>query len=127
MSAEDNDQWAKAKHEALGVLTVRANEQDPITYKEFVKKIKAIPDLKYHGDPRLDELLDEISLEEDEAGRGLISVLVVNTAFPHLPSDGFFELAAGRHPPDASRQEIFERASLYRHRRQRRQDLWQQR
>ncbi len=86
--------------------TARAREL--ITYKKFVRKITAIPDLGYHGDNRLDQLLDEVSLEEDRAGRGLISVLVVELAFPNLPSDGFYELARPRHPPGTSRQSIFE-------------------
>jgi hypothetical protein len=101
-------QWEEAKSQAITVLTKCARSGETIPYSRFVKRIKAIPDLNYHGDTRLDRLLDEISLQEDDAGRGLISALVVEKVFPNLPSDGFFELASPRHPPGTSRREIFE-------------------
>ncbi len=112
MNAGTDSDWEKAKQQAVNFLRKKAREDGPpakqtVTYKQFVKRIKAIT-LEYHGDPRLAELLDEISLDEDKAGRGLISVLVVQLAFPHLPSDGFFDLAAPRHPPGTKRREIFE-------------------
>lgn len=100
--------WEEAKREAKRVLTTLARDRTTIPYSRFVKKIKAIPDLKYHGDERLDSLLDEISLEEDAAGRGLLSVLVVEKTHPYLPSDGFFELATHRHPKGTRHREIFE-------------------
>jgi hypothetical protein len=107
-------QWEQAKREALRVLRKKARAEDTIPYSRFVRRIKAI-DLKYYGDDRLDQLLDEISLEEDTAGRGLISALVVEVT-TRRPSDGFYELAKSRHPPGTSRQEIFEaeRDAVYR-------------
>ncbi len=107
MSASSSD-WERAREQALEVLSRRARDRDTITYKEFARKIKAIPDVRYHGDERLDRLLDEVALDEDAAGRGLISVLVVLAAFPSLPSDGFYELAETRHAPGTPRGTIFE-------------------
>ena len=108
MPAEDNDQWREAKRQALRVLTAKAKARETITYKLFVRRIKALPGLRFHGDERLDKLLDEISLDEDKAGRGLISVLVVELV-TDMPSDGFFELAAPRYSPGTGRREMFER------------------
>jgi hypothetical protein len=102
-----DSQWEEAKRQALRVLTKAARQRRTISYSRFVKRIKAIK-LEYHGDPRLRQLLDEISVDEDRAGRGLISALVVEATFPKMPSDGFFELAAPRHPPGTKRQRIFE-------------------
>lgn len=104
----DDATWTNAKEQAIEILSATARDEETIPYGEFVRHIKAIPDLEYHGDPRLDELLDEISLEEDANGRGLISVLVVGKSFPHLPSDGFWKLAVPRHPEGTSKREIFE-------------------
>jgi hypothetical protein len=111
---EEGAQWEQGKREALRVLRKKARAEETIFYSRFVRRIKAI-DLKYHGDDRLDQLLDEISLEEDKAGRGLISALVVEVT-TNRPSDGFYELAQSRHPPGTSPQEIFEaeRDAVYR-------------
>lgn len=106
----DDDKWQDAKRQALKVLRQCAEAQDTITYKQFVKKIKAIPDLAFHGDGRMDHLLDEVSREEFAEGRGLISVLVVETAFPHMPSDGFFALAKAYYPNGMERRKLFEAA-----------------
>jgi hypothetical protein len=116
LKAAEGTQWEEAKRQAIRVLRKRAADREPIYYSQFVRKIKAIPDLQYHGDERLDRLLDEIAIEEEKAGRGLISVLVVEKMSPNLPSDGFFELASPRHPPGTSRSEIFEveRDQVYR-------------
>lgn len=67
--------------------------------QKVVRKIKALPDLDYHGDLRLDHLLDEISL---------ISVLVMELAFPNLPACGFWGLARPRYPAGTSDHKIFE-------------------
>ena len=88
-----------------------ARDDETITYTVFVRrlnrKVQGL-DLRPHDDERLDDLLDAISIEEERDGRGLISVLVVELAFPGLPSDGFFELAAPRHLPGTKKRVIFE-------------------
>jgi hypothetical protein len=56
-------------------------------------------------DTLLNHLLDEISREEDSAGRGMLSVIVVHKTGDHMPGPGFFELAKalGREIPDKER------------------------
>jgi hypothetical protein len=44
-------------------------------------------------DPRLFHLLGEISSEEDAAGRGMLTVIVVHKVGDMQPGPGFFELA----------------------------------
>jgi hypothetical protein len=41
-------------------------------------------------------MLDALSTEEDEGGRGLITVMVVHRSGDYQPGPGFFELAKGR-------------------------------
>ena len=62
-------------------------------YSELVRCINAIP-MEAH-DPRLFELLGEISEEEDAAGRGMMSAIVVHKVGDMEPGSGFFELAQG--------------------------------
>jgi molybdopterin synthase catalytic subunit len=57
----------------------------------LVKKIKSIK-LDAH-DPRLFHMLGEISSEEDTAGRGMLTVVVVHKVGDMQPGPGFFELA----------------------------------
>ncbi len=85
-------QWADAKAEATAVLRERARgrSNQTISYSDLVDQIKAIK-LEAH-DVRLAHMLGEISAEEDAAGRGLLTVLVVHKGDVR-PGDGFFELA----------------------------------
>lgn len=85
-------QWQDAKAEATAVLKARASRRSnqTISYSDLVDQIKAIK-LEPH-DARLADLLGEISSEEDAAGRGMLTVLVVHKDDVR-PGDGFFELA----------------------------------
>src|SRR5439155_26597534 len=66
----------------------RANQT--ISYSDLVDQIKTI---KLEArDARLAHMLGEISTEEDAAGRGMLTVLVVHKGDVR-PGDGFFELA----------------------------------
>ena len=47
-------------------------------------------------DPRLFNFLGQISSEEDENGRGLLTVIVVHKYGDMQPGPGFFELAKSR-------------------------------
>ncbi|MGO8450663.1 hypothetical protein ACC779_12200 [Rhizobium ruizarguesonis] len=85
--------WKKAKAEALTVLRQRAKRADPITYSDLVSKISAVR-MEPH-DPRLAHFLGEISAEEHESGRPLITALVVHK-HDLQPGKGFFELARSR-------------------------------
>lgn len=47
-------------------------------------------------DPRFHLLLDAVSIEEDERGRGLLTTVVVHKHGDMRPGPGFFELAQQR-------------------------------
>ena len=83
--------WTAAKHEARIILIERAKARSFITYSDLVPHIAAI-DVEYH-DPRLNALLGEVATEEEQRGRGLLSVLVVHKVGDMQPGKGFYELA----------------------------------
>lgn len=83
--------WEAAKHEAWTVLIKIAAKSDVITYSSLVQQIKSIR-IEAH-DMRLPLLLEEISVSEDKAGRGLLSVIVVHKNGDLMPGDGFFRMA----------------------------------
>ena len=83
--------WDAAKDEAKSVLIDVARRKGRIAYCELVEKIHAI-DIGAH-DPRLFHLLGEISTEEDNEGRGMLTAIVVHKSGDMQPGPGFFELA----------------------------------
>src|SRR5690349_12324001 len=85
-------QWAAAKKQARQLMIERAKVRGMIPYSDLVKGITAFK-LDAH-DPRLFHLLGEISSEEDAAGRGMLTVVVVHKTGDMQPGPGFFELAA---------------------------------
>ena len=86
----DSD-WEAAKREARSAMIDRAKVRGMLTYSDLVRKIQRIA-LDAH-DSRLFHLLDEISTEEDTAGRGMLSVVVVHKVGDMQPGPGFFGLA----------------------------------
>ena len=62
-----------------------------IPYSDLVEQITSIR-LEAH-DPLLFHLLGEVTSEEDAAGRGMLTVVVVHKAGDMRPGPGFFELA----------------------------------
>ena len=86
--------WEQAKAEARDVIVQRARQRARIPYSELVSHIGAIT-IAYN-DPRLSYFLDEISSEEDEQGRGLLTVIVVHKQGDMQPGPGFFEMAQRR-------------------------------
>ncbi len=84
-------QWEAAKAEVKAVLVERAKLRGMIPYSDLVKQIRSIQ-VGAH-DPSLFHLLGEVSREEDEAGRGMLSVVVVHKHGDMQPGPGFFELA----------------------------------
>jgi hypothetical protein len=88
---DDFNSWNAAKNEAKKALVARARLRRMMAYCELVQCIHAIQ-LEAH-DPRLFDLLGEISAEEDAVGRGMISALVVHKSGDMQPGVGFFELA----------------------------------
>ena len=105
--------WASSKETARNALSQRAVLSNPfISYGELVAIISAIqisPE-----DPRLGKLLDEISVEENEAGRGMLSVIVVHQTGDKQPGAGFFKLAKrlGRLASDQERLWVDELANV---------------
>ena len=87
----DQARWDQAKEQAKGVLAERAAVRGAIPYSELVTHIDAIS-VEAH-DPRLFHLLGEISTEEDAAGRGMLTAIVVHKQGDMQPGPGFFELA----------------------------------
>jgi hypothetical protein len=83
--------WDAAKGEAKSVLIDVARRKGRIAYSELVEKIHAI-DIEAH-DPRLFHLLGEISTEENNEGRGMLTAIVVHKSGDMQPGPGFFELA----------------------------------
>jgi hypothetical protein len=88
--------WQKAKQEALEVLKARARRGDPITYSDLVEKVVSVH-MDAH-DVRLAHFLGEIAAEEHENGRPLITALVVHK-HDGQPGRGFFELARSLNLP----------------------------
>lgn len=83
-------QWTAAKEEMRAVLIGRARDERTIPYSELTGKVHTIhfsPD-----DSALHHMLDEISREEDAAGRGMLSVIVVHKTGDSRPGQGFFKL-----------------------------------
>src|SRR5437773_12263531 len=86
----DNSQWDAAKAEGTAILSEHAARRQMIPYSTFAGKLRAIT-LEAH-DPRLAHLLGEISVDETQAGRGMLSALVVHKQGDMQPGPGFFEL-----------------------------------
>lgn len=86
--------WDAAKDEARQVMIGCAKTRQMIPYSDLVSRIKSIR-LEAH-DARLSHFLGEVATEEDELGRGLLTVVVVHKSGDMQPGPGFFELAQSR-------------------------------
>jgi hypothetical protein len=62
-----------------------------MSYSDLVSQITAVDFQPY--DKRLNHLLGRLSLEEDTAGRGVLTAIVVHK-HDMQPGSGFFEMAA---------------------------------
>jgi hypothetical protein len=85
------DAWQAAKDEARKAMIARARTRGMITYSDLVTAITSVS-LQPH-DVRLDHLLGEIASEEDKAGRGMLTVVVVHKMGDMEPGPGFYEMA----------------------------------
>jgi hypothetical protein len=87
-------EWVRLKGEAWKILVGHAKRRSLIAYSDLLAGLTDQPfepqEARFHG------LLGELSTEEDEAGRGLLTVLVVHKAGDNRPGPGFFELAKSR-------------------------------
>jgi hypothetical protein len=94
------EQWSAAMAEVKALLVARAKVRGMIPYSELVSQLKTVQ-FQVH-DPRLFHLLGDVSTQEDAAGRGMLSVIVVHKSGDMQPGPGFFELAKklGRNTSD---------------------------
>lgn len=83
--------WEAAKAEARTALVECARTRSTITAAALVERVEALAVTA--DDPRLVRLLDEIDTEEDRAGRGLLSAVVVGDGAAGEPGPGFAETA----------------------------------
>ena len=83
--------WDDAKDEVRVILVEHAKRRSFITYSQLAPLITAV-DVEYH-DHRLNALLGEVATDEEQRGRGLLSVLVVHKVGDMQPGPGFYELA----------------------------------
>lgn len=83
--------WETAKIEARDLMIARAKLRGMIPYSELVQGITAAHFEAY--DQRLFHLIGEISADEDAAGRGMLSVVVVHKRGDMQPGPGFFDFA----------------------------------
>ena len=88
------DQWIAAKEEARQAMIAVARSKSVIAYSDLVRKITSCI-LKPNG-THLPHMLGEISSEEDEENRGLLTVVVVHKSGDLKPGSGFFRLARSR-------------------------------
>ncbi|HWT03244.1 MAG TPA: hypothetical protein VN256_23530 [Pyrinomonadaceae bacterium] len=76
---------------AILIARVRELNNEKVPYSELTKLVRTI-----HFSPEgkdFHHMLDEISREEDDAGRGMLSVIVVHKEGDMMPGPGFFKLA----------------------------------
>ena len=82
--------WEQAKKEAIRAIVTEGRNGLLITYSELTRHVRSIHfeahDFSFH------HLLGMISIEDDAAGRGMLSALVVHKD-DGLPGSGFFYLA----------------------------------
>src|SRR6059058_4250136 len=93
-------EWQQGKAEMTGILQREADRRGMIAYSELSNQMTTIRIAPF-GLP-MSEMLGEIGTEEDAAGRGLLTVLVVHKSGDMEPGVGFYELAEslGRNTSD---------------------------
>ena len=84
--------WELAKAEGKALLVECARNKKMISYADFRYQIRSISFETPH-DSRLPQFLAEISTEEAEAGRGMMTALIVRKNGCRRPGAGFFQLA----------------------------------
>jgi hypothetical protein len=83
--------WQAAKAEGKRVLAECARARKMISYTDFMRQLRSIS-FATPFDSRLPQLLAEISTEEANEGRGMMTALVVRDNGNQRPGGGFFEL-----------------------------------
>src|SRR4051794_17715474 len=82
--------WDAAKKEARARLVEIAKKRELIGYKELTEHIRSVG-FDYHG-PIFRKFLGQLSTEDDAAGKGMLTAVVVHKS-DGLPGPGFFKLA----------------------------------
>lgn len=107
--------WRAAQNQAREILIAKARAKGFITYSDLAAQITAI-EFAY-DDERFFALLGTLASEEEAAGRGLLSVLVIHKQGDQQPGKGFYRLAKywGRRIPDPTQfwVEEFKRVWAY--------------
>lgn len=84
-------QWQSFKAEAREILVEVASGRAMITYGELASRMTTIA-VEPH-DMVMWHIIGDVSVDEEKAGRGLLSVLVVHKHGDMEPGFGFYELA----------------------------------
>jgi hypothetical protein len=84
--------WEAAKAEGKAALADCARTKTLISYGDLMQRISSISFQTPH-DRRLPQFLAEISTEEAQAGRGMMTAMVVSMDREGRPGRGFFKLA----------------------------------
>ncbi|WP_237151474.1 hypothetical protein [Oryzibacter oryziterrae] len=84
-------EWDEAKTQARDAMIRKAETLGMITYSDLASQIKSIKVAP--NSHHLAKLLGEISTEEHNSGRGMLSVIVVHKEGDMEPGAGFYELA----------------------------------
>ena len=87
--------WERTKEEMKIAIIEQAKREDMISYSKLLNYIKSLKLNIEEIDHRsiMAEMLGEISLAEDKAGRGMLSALVVHKTGDREPGQGFFDYA----------------------------------
>ena len=85
------EDWEAAKAEAGQAMIAAAARRSVIAYSDLVAEIATLS-LEPQS-PQLAQMLGEISTAEHEAGRGMLTVVVVHKHRDQIPGPGFFEPA----------------------------------
>jgi hypothetical protein len=83
--------WEAAKDEAKAAMIERAKVRGMLAYSDLTKSIQSIA-FEPHSAPYF-HFLGEICEEEDLAGRGMLTAIVVHKSGDMEPGPGFYELA----------------------------------
>ena len=84
----EQQEWQAAKAEMRDILVERAKVRGMIPYSELVERLTTIT--LEPNSFTLAAMLADVSREEDAAGRGMLSVIVVHKAGDMQPGPTFF-------------------------------------
>lgn len=108
------DRWDAAKDRLRSVLWEAARKKEQLTYSDGVAAIREYIVFDPH-DSAFHHMLGQISVEEDAAGRGMLSALIVHKYGDGQPGPGFYDLAErlGRNTGDKVRCWVEEVTRLF--------------